>query len=640
MIPVTLHAQEEDILDKYQSISKRKLKLESSVPELLEQASQLSTTDPSAALDKVEEALALSITQKSSYNEASCYLMLGKINEGINEWDLAITNYEKARIMFSGSYEQTPVYLETLGGLINSYRQTRRYDSAIYAGQLKLKVGNSNSSRAETYLDLADIAFESGNDEQAMKYVQDAEKRFGRIPSKNNQVRATGIRSKILAQRNQVDEAQQLYQQNIAFNDLFPDSLTNTDLASIESSKEELIEALNRQNRSAEAIDIRNQSIADNTLRGNTKKVSREKVALSKELVEIGKTDDAIKQLEEASQLASTSGDFVEQAEAFQTLAEAYHDKGRSQQALEAYRRYSEVMDQIQQVEATNQQQKEQLIKKQQDIVSLSKDLELDESKYNLALTSYQLRENQLILQRLAIYGLIFLLFGSMIGSVLIYRNARRSKTMSQLLALKSLRSQMNPHFIFNALNSVNQFIALNDERAANKFLTEFSRLMRLVLDNSQKDFITLAEEKEIIALYLKLEHYRFRDKFEYELDIQDDIVLDSVEIPPMLIQPYVENAIWHGLRYKEEVGSLKVSIREEDKQLVVVIADNGIGREASRQLKTANQKQHNSTGLKNIEERLRIINKVYRKHYQVKIEDLSDQESGTQVTVILPYHG
>ena len=162
----------------------------------------------------------------------------------------------------------------------------------------------------------------------------------------------------------------------------------------------------------------------------------------------------------------------------------------------------------------------------------------------------------------------------------MIYRNAKKSKKISQLLAIKSLRSQMNPHFIFNALNSVNQFIAKNDERAANKFLAEFSKLMRLVLDSSQEDFIPLAQEKDMLSLYLKLEHLRFRDKFDYELHIDENLDLEVIEIPPMLLQPYIENAIWHGLRCKETEGMLYVDISEKDNNIWATISDNGIGED------------------------------------------------------------
>ena len=133
----------------------------------------------------------------------------------------------------------------------------------------------------------------------------------------------------------------------------------------------------------------------------------------------------------------------------------------------------------------------------------------------------------------------------------------------------------MNPRFIFNALNSVNHFISQNDERTANKFLSEFSRLMRLVLENSQEDFISLQKEEEIISLYVKLEHYRFRDKFDYQIHLDENLNKETLELPPMLIQPYIENAVWHGLRYKESKGNLDVHIGKDAQGLKVEILDH-----------------------------------------------------------------
>ena len=193
----------------------------------------------------------------------------------------------------------------------------------------------------------------------------------------------------------------------------------------------------------------------------------------------------------------------------------------------------------------------------------------------------------------------------------------------------------MNPHFIFNALNSVNQFISQQDERTANQFLSEFALLMRLVLENSQEDFIPLQKEQEILSLYLKLEHHRFRDKFDYEIKVDENVNPEAIQIPPMLIQPYIENAVWHGLRYKNEKGKLLLHFYRQNGHLVAEITDDGIGRQRSAELKTENQKKHNSTGLKNIEERLAIINKVYQLDYRVHIEDRKN--NGTQVSVYLP---
>jgi two-component system LytT family sensor kinase len=159
---------------------------------------------------------------------------------------------------------------------------------------------------------------------------------------------------------------------------------------------------------------------------------------------------------------------------------------------------------------------------------------------------------------------------------------------------------------------------------------------MRLVMENSQEDFIPLHKEEEIISLYIKLEHYRFRDKFDYQIRVDEDLNKETIELPPMLIQPYIENAVWHGLRYKESKGNLDVHIGKDAQGMKIEITDDGIGRKKSTELKTENQKKHNSSGLKNIQDRLGILNTVYKADYKVQIEDLPS-DSGTRVTISLP---
>jgi LytS/YehU family sensor histidine kinase len=207
----------------------------------------------------------------------------------------------------------------------------------------------------------------------------------------------------------------------------------------------------------------------------------------------------------------------------------------------------------------------------------------------------------------------------------------------NNLLALKSLRSQMNPHFIFNALNSVNNYIAKSDERSANRFLSEFSTLMRSVLENSEEDFIPLTKELELLELYVKLEHSRFPEKFDYKLIIDEDVEVDAFQIPPMLLQPYIENAIWHGLRYKEEKGYLKIHLKHRDKESIeITISDNGIGRKKSSKLKTQNQRKQKSKGMGNIKKRVAILNDMYKDRVDVTISDLETHGSGTKVTLTL----
>jgi LytS/YehU family sensor histidine kinase len=196
----------------------------------------------------------------------------------------------------------------------------------------------------------------------------------------------------------------------------------------------------------------------------------------------------------------------------------------------------------------------------------------------------------------------------------------------------------MNPHFIFNALNSVNSFIASNDERTANKYLSDFSYLMRAVLENSEEDFIPLEKEIELLELYTKLEHFRFQDKFDYNIEVSDEVIVSEYKIPPMLLQPYIENAVWHGLRYKSEKGFLDISIdKKGTKEISITIADDGIGRDRSKSLKTANQQKQKSKGMGNIKKRVAILNDMYKDKVDVIVSNFQDTEdTGTKVVVTL----
>ena len=190
---------------------------------------------------------------------------------------------------------------------------------------------------------------------------------------------------------------------------------------------------------------------------------------------------------------------------------------------------------------------------------------------------------------------------------------------------------------IFNALNSVNSYIAKNDERSANRFLSDFSVLMRNVLENSEEDFIPFTKELELLRLYVKLEHSRFPEKFDYKIEVADNVQVDAFEIPPMLLQPYVENAIWHGLRYKEEKGMLRITVAQiEEHLLQITVADNGIGRKKSAALKTQHQKKQKSKGMGNIKKRIAILNTMYENKVDVTISDLEDHGIGTKVVLKL----
>jgi two-component system, LytTR family, sensor kinase len=156
-------------------------------------------------------------------------------------------------------------------------------------------------------------------------------------------------------------------------------------------------------------------------------------------------------------------------------------------------------------------------------------------------------------------------------------------KTKLAETELAALRSQMNPHFIFNSLNSINSFIIDNDTLQASAYLTKFSRLIRLILDNSKNELISLRRELETLQLYLMMESVRFKNKFSWHININDEVDDEQITLPPTTLQPFVENAIWHGIMHLHTEGVLKIDIDyATDGRLLIAISDNGIGREKS----------------------------------------------------------
>ncbi len=207
---------------------------------------------------------------------------------------------------------------------------------------------------------------------------------------------------------------------------------------------------------------------------------------------------------------------------------------------------------------------------------------------------------------------------------------------------LEALRSQMNPHFIFNCLNSIKLYTTQNDTVAASNYLTKFSKLIRMALENSRSETITLAAELEALELYIEMEAMRFKDKLKYNIHVNDNVDSEFIEISPLLLQPYVENAIWHGLMHREEGGriDIHVGLVPQKQILVISIKDDGVGREKSTQLKSKTAIAHKSFGTKVTGERLDLINQIYNTGASVHTEDVLNNGivAGTLVTIQIPF--
>ena len=205
---------------------------------------------------------------------------------------------------------------------------------------------------------------------------------------------------------------------------------------------------------------------------------------------------------------------------------------------------------------------------------------------------------------------------------------------------MQALRSQMNPHFLFNTLNSIKHYVINKSTEEAADYLTKFSKLVRNILQNSNSSLVSLQSELDLMKLYMEIEAMRFSQGFKITMDIDEQLNSNSLKIPPMLLQPYVENAIWHGLRYKESGGELKIKAYEKKDGFICMIEDNGIGRKRAEEIKNQNLIRKKSLGTEITKNRIELINKLFGKAANEETIDLFDKEgnpSGTRVILSIP---
>ena len=246
----------------------------------------------------------------------------------------------------------------------------------------------------------------------------------------------------------------------------------------------------------------------------------------------------------------------------------------------------------------------------------------------------------QTLLFRIAVPVAILLLI---VGMILLYIRQlnQRAAQKQDTLRLQSLQGQMNPHFIFNSLNSINYFISKNDALSANRYIADFSKLIRSIIYNFNSDFINLEKEIESLDEYLKIEHLRFGDKFNYKVIIEPDVETARYKVSPGLVQPFIENAIWHGMRgLSNRKGNVMVRYASDNEKLTCIIEDDGIGRKNAEALKSMIDKKE-SRGILLVTERLKIINNLQKSDFRVIISDLypDKNETGTKVIIDIPFN-
>lgn len=246
-------------------------------------------------------------------------------------------------------------------------------------------------------------------------------------------------------------------------------------------------------------------------------------------------------------------------------------------------------------------------------------------------LTAFRLQRNSLVFWFIVITLMLVIAIG-----IFYFRQNRINSMHEKLLVEQKLfRSQMNPHFVFNALASVQNFIVKQDDTKASIYLARFSDLVRSILNNSMEEQVTLEEEINTIENYLELQKVRFPDKFDYAIEVDEKLDPESLSLPPMLAQPFIENAIEHGIKYKATKGNIKICFHLKDRMIEYAIEDDGIGRQKAQENLLKRDKDHQSLATIITRERIKVLNKKFRQKISLEIIDLKDEKQEAKGTLV-----
>lgn len=613
---------------------KRKPTIQNTFKINLDSANYYVNHDATKSIKFIEQALKNTNNKKEI---ANAYEILGDNYINLKQYDLAKSNYEAAKLSLKKSI---PLQLK----LAKSYYLSSDLINAekLYKKVLKNKKITfyqrllANEGLGKVYKDLKKYDWSLANFKSGFAIAKE-NLISPKITSLNNEM------ADVLDLQGNKNQSEIYYNNSItsAKNE-------NREKAIVQSNR--TADFYGRTNNLNKEIKLRKQNLQDfeeaeidEIVIDDNKIVTKQslKLDIGNAFNKQKKYKEAINYFEESAKDANALNDIETEREAIQGLTDVYVAIGDDNNALFNYKKLHDLTDLIYKQKEEKLKNlaniSNELLENQTRINSLELDRKLNESKLKLVTSEQDLINENSKRQKLIIYSLLGGLLLLLLSLFYMLRANKQRKLANNLLALKSLRSQMNPHFIFNALNSVNSFIANNDERTANRYLTNFSTLMRSVLENSEQDFIPLEKEIQLLGLYLELEHTRFKDKFDFEVNIDKEIQINEFQIPPMLLQPYIENAIWHGLRYKKEKGLLQINVNKINKESIeIAIIDNGIGREESKALKSKNQLMHKSKGMQNIKQRVVILNEMYKDKVDVFVNDLNEDKTGTKVVLIL----
>lgn len=661
--PDVLHGQ------NYSS-RQRSTQLGDSAQVYLDSSQQVVSLSPLRAVELINKAIAWSLETHSSSGQMRAYRALGDIQQQLSQHDLALSNYYKS---LQSTRKGSPKFSKSSSEYVIPADQSSDLYLRIAVSQRAMGRTAQALQSVSTCLDELDesqsvlarqarrlnalLINDQGNEKKALQQLNNllTEERksadlsgqcltllaMGECEERNARYEnaATSYNeARTIAER--IGDKELLIQCNKSLAAVYR-LQGNTSLeVQVRSQNLQIQESQsNYRDANMERIEIGNAYMMDDDLFQADNYFRNQSLAPANDLKpQVSRIDPIMPQI-----IRERSVELQQGADAYKRLAEGFLKRQELEKALEYFGLYAAAQDSVR--IAQERELKEALTisanigKNEQRIQLLEKERELNDQALELLRKDQAIASEQIVQRNVVIAVLVLFLIAMVITAIMVLRNQVARRKSDKLLALQSLSGQMNPHFIFNALNSVNEYIALRDERQANRYLTDFSRLMRQVLDDSRHTVIPLNDEIAMLRLYLQLEHSRFSDKYDYALEVDDALEGGDAVIPPMLIQPFVENAVWHGLRYRPEKGKLVVRIHRNGDAVTAVIEDDGIGVTESQRLKTANQRRQHSLGMENTKKRIALINEVFHGGIEAKVSELFPGAAlpGTRVIITIP---
>lgn len=577
---------------------------------------------------------ALSISQKLNYKKgiARCYDLLGVFYREVSKYGEAVNNHKKA-LEIAQQLHDSSLLAYSLNNMGVAYRRLDETEKAFKyhfdALNIARAIGDKRNqviamnSIGNIYLSIGDYKNAIVEFEQCLKHEQEMGVNIGQAINNANLGEAyEGL--------GDYDKAISYYREALKFNQMENSdkgmAITYNLLGKVYLKKVDYDMALSFLN---DAVSYNNRlrdriNVADNYI--TIGKVYQKKKDYNK----------ALDALNEGLKIAKEIGSQSLIIDAFRVIGETENMIGNRSNAYTALRQAYDLRDSMFKEQAAPQMAKMrtlyELDKKEDQIRLLQQENQISQLKLN----------NRLYI--LVAAGIVIVL---LFAGILFFLYDRKQKNYKLMLEyeLQSLRSQMNPHFIFNAMNSIDNYIWKNKREEASSYLIKFSNLMRMTLQNSRMKTIRLADEIDFLKLYLELENFRLDEKLNYQIDIAPEIDIYKVVIPSMVVQPFVENAVLHGLSHKTEGERLlKIRFYLKDSLVVCEVEDNGVGREAARANQENKLFKRQSVGIQVTEERVSLLKQITgNKNLQIKIADLKDEDSkaaGTLVTIQLPLAG